>query len=258
MLIIVIKIAPAILNWVYFAVYPVHMLRVIVLFRQNSTVVIVHLAKSGYPQQISTIHRHVSINFHISAIVPVIANVHKVHIFLVSVSIINERIRSHRLPMILDGTCDCVRPLWFWSYTANQCLPCESQGYILIRYSSQWVCTRLINSSLLSYSASQSACTNLGWSLISPIVASDIPVIARTYSTYRLWINIQTSLSNSTYINNLFPNNQSNWNTYVLSPSIADYFSYIYALQIISSYNQTMLFEGNININTGQALCILY
>ncbi len=149
-------------------------------------------------------------------------------------------------------------PLWFWSETASQCLPCESQGYILIRYSSQWVCTRLISSSFMTYNASLLACTNLGWSLISPIFASDISVIAQAYPTYRLWVNIGTSLGSSIYINNIFPNNQSNWNTYVLSSLTAVYTSYTYALQIISSYNQTMLFEGNTNISTGQALCAFY
>jgi hypothetical protein len=160
--------------------------------------------------------------------------------------------------LLLGGTCDCAVPLWFWSMTSSKCLPCESQGYILIAYLSQWVCTRLISSSLMTYSASQTACTTLGWSLISPIFASDISVIAQAYPSYRLWVNIQTSLGSSIYINNLFPTNQSNWTSYVSSSLTADYSMYTYALQIIPSYDTTMLFEGNIMLDTGHALCALY
>ena len=157
-----------------------------------------------------------------------------------------------------DNICDCDVPLWYWSETAGQCIPCESQGYILIRYSSQWVCTRLISSSLTTYTASLSACTSLGWSLISPIFASDVSVIAQAYPTYRLWVNIGTSLGSSIYINNIFPTNQSNWTAYVSNSLTADYTSYTYALQIIPSYDKTMLFEGNTIITTGQTLCAFY
>ena len=160
--------------------------------------------------------------------------------------------------LFLDGVCDCNIPLWFWSMTSNQCLPCESQGYILIHYSSQWVCTQLINSSLMTYTASQSACIAIGWSLISPIFSSDITVIAQAYPTYRLWVNMQTSLGSSIYMNNIFPNNQSNWNTYVLNSLTAVYSTYIYALQIVSTYDKTMLFEGNTNFDRGHTLCALY
>jgi hypothetical protein len=110
----------------------------------------------------------------------------------------------------------------------------------------------------MTYSASQTACTTLGWSLISPIFASDISVIAQAYPSYRLWVNIQTSLGSSIYINNLFPTNQSNWTSYVSSSLTADYSMYTYALQIIPSYDTTMLFEGNIMLDTGHALCALY
>lgn len=160
--------------------------------------------------------------------------------------------------LLIDGACDCAAPLWFWSTTAGKCLPCESQGYILIRYSSQWICTQLISSSLLTYSASKSACTTLGWSLISPIFATDISTIAQAYPTYRLWMNMETSIGSSTYINNIFPTNQSNWNTYVTSSLTADYSLYTYALQIIPSYDKTMFFEGNTIFDTGHALCVLY
>jgi hypothetical protein len=81
----------------------------------------------------------------------------------------------------------------------------------------------------MTYAASQSACTALGWSLISPVFASDISVIAQAYP---LWVNIQTTLGSSIYTNNLFPTNQSNWNTYVTNSSTAVYSTYIYALQI--------------------------
>jgi hypothetical protein len=162
------------------------------------------------------------------------------------------------IDFFVDGQCDCSLPLWFWSYTSNKCLPCESQGYKLIHYTSQWVCTRLISSSFITYTASQSACSALGWSLISPIFASDISVIAQIYPTYRLWVNIQTSIGSTIYVNNIFPNNQSSWNSYVLNSLTSSYSSYIYALQIVPSYNKTMLFEGNTNLDMGQALCALY
>jgi hypothetical protein len=110
----------------------------------------------------------------------------------------------------------------------------------------------------MTYSTSLSACASLGWSLISPIFASDVSVIAQAYPTYRLWVNIGTSLGSSIYINNIFPTNQSNWTAYVSSSLTADYASYTYALQIIPSYDKTMLFEGNTNITTGQALCAFY
>ncbi|CAF1140747.1 unnamed protein product [Adineta steineri] len=158
----------------------------------------------------------------------------------------------------ISGICDCNVPLWFWSQTSNKCLPCESEGYILIQYSSQWVCTQLISSSLMTYTASQSTCTAIGWSLISPIFASDIVVIAQTYSTYRLWVNIQTSIGSSSYTNNIFPYNQSNWTAYVSKSLTAVYSTYIYALQIIPTYDPTKLFEGNTNFDTGQTLCALY
>ena len=159
---------------------------------------------------------------------------------------------------MIDGTCDCTVPLWFWSWSSNKCLPCESQGHILIHYSSQYVCTQLISSSVMTYTASQSACTALGWSLISPIFASDISVIAKAYPTYRLWINMQTTLGSSIYTNNLYPTNQSNWNTYISRSLSSVYSTYTYALQIVSSYDKTMLFEGNINYDKGHALCALY
>ncbi|CAF0764399.1 unnamed protein product [Adineta ricciae] len=158
----------------------------------------------------------------------------------------------------INGACACKIPLWFWSSTSNECLPCESAGYILIQYSSQWVCTRLMNSSLMTYSASQMACIGIGWQLISPIFASDVTVIAQIYSTYRLWVNIQTSLGNSTYVNNVFPNNQSNWNTYISYSLASVYATYVYALQIVSTYDKTMLFEGNTAFDKGHALCALY
>ena len=160
--------------------------------------------------------------------------------------------------LFLGGTCNCALPLWFWSWTSNKCLPCESQGYKLVRYTSQWVCTQLISSSLMTYTASQSACSTVGWSLISPIFATDISAIAQIYPTYRLWVNMQTALGSSIYINNIFPNNQSSWNTYVLKSLTAVYSTYIYALQIIPSYNKTMFFEGNTNLDTGHTLCALY
>ncbi|UJR32173.1 hypothetical protein I4U23_019639 [Adineta vaga] len=158
----------------------------------------------------------------------------------------------------INGTCTCQMPLWFWSQTANKCLPCESQGYILIQYSSQWVCTQLISSALTTYSASQTACNGIGWLLISPIFASDIIIIAQAYPTYRLWVSIETSLGSSIYVNNIFPNNQSNWNTYVSRSLATVYTSYVYALQIVSTYDKTMLFEGNTNLDRGQVLCALY
>jgi hypothetical protein len=65
-------------------------------------------------------------------------------------------------------------------------------------------------------------------------------------------------VGSSIYKNNIFPNNQSNCNTYVTSSLTADYSAYIYALQIIASYNKTMLFEGNVNVDTGHALRALY
>ncbi|CAF1052540.1 unnamed protein product [Rotaria sordida] len=158
----------------------------------------------------------------------------------------------------IGGICDCDIPLWYWSWTSNKCIACESLGYILIRYSSQWVCTQLISSSLMTYTASKSACTALGWSLISPIFASDISVIAKAYPTYRVWINMETSLGSSIYTNNIFPNNQSNWNTSVSRSLTAVYSTYTYALQIIPSYDKTMLFEGNTNLDMGHALCAIY
>lgn len=158
----------------------------------------------------------------------------------------------------LGGRCDCSTPLWFWSWTSSRCLPCESQGYTLIRYQSQWVCTRLISSTLMTYAASQSACNSLGWSLISPIVGADIPIIAQAYPTYRLWMNMQTSLGSSIYINNLFPTNQSNWNSYVTISLAPKYSAFLYALQLVSSYSSSTLFEGNTNVDTGHALCAFY
>jgi len=109
----------------------------------------------------------------------------------------------------------------------------------------------------MAYSASKSTCTTLGWSLISPIFASDISVIAQAYPTYCLWANIEISVSSSIYRNNIFLNNQSNWNTFVTSSLTADYSAYMYALQIIASYNK-MLFERNINVDIGHPLCALY
>jgi len=64
--------------------------------------------------------------------------------------------------LLIGGACDCAVPLWFWSTTADKCFPCEAQGYILIRYSFQSICTRLISSSLPTYSANKSTCTTLG------------------------------------------------------------------------------------------------
>ncbi|CAF1678468.1 unnamed protein product [Rotaria magnacalcarata] len=158
----------------------------------------------------------------------------------------------------IGGICNCNLPLWYWSPTSSKCLPCESQGHILIQYSSQWVCTRLISSSLITYTASKVACTGVGWSLISPIFASDISAIAQIYPTYRLWIDMETSLGSSNYTNNIFPNNQSNWNNYISRSLAAVYSTYTYALQIVPSYDKAMVFEGNTNLDVGQALCAFY
>lgn len=187
-----------------------------------------------------------------------IANALKHSILLALVRHFHSRLFFSLFDYSIDGTCDCAIPLWFWSQTARQCLPCESQGYVLLNFSSQWICTRLINSSLMSFSTSQSACSSLGWSLISPIVASDIAAIAQRYPTYRLWIDMQTSLGNSGYSNILFPSNQSNWTMFISQSLTADYWTYIYALQIIGSYDRTMLFEGNTDVDAGHALCALY
>jgi len=94
--------------------------------------------------------------------------------------------------------------------------------------------------------------------LISPIFAANISIIAQVYPTYRLWVNIETSIGSSIYINNIFPTNQSNWNTYVTRSLTADYSMYIYVLQIVFSYDKTMLFKGNTYLDTGHALCALY
>ena len=110
----------------------------------------------------------------------------------------------------------------------------------------------------MSYANSKSACTTVSWSLISPIMAADISVIAQFYPTYRIWVYMETTLGSSNYTNIVFPSNQSNWNTFVSTGTSSSYATQVYALQIIPPYSSTLLFEGNTNYDMGHALCMLY
>jgi len=69
---------------------------------------------------------------------------------------------------------------------------------------------------------------------------------------------MQTSIGSSNYVNSLFPTNTSNWDSFISTSLASDYSTYSYALQIIGWYDQTMLFEGNTNLDTGHALCAFY
>lgn len=159
---------------------------------------------------------------------------------------------------MLAGFCNCLTPFTFWSTIQDQCAPCESQGYTLIYYHSGPICTRFINDSLMSYTMSLTTCSSVGWYLISPVTAADLTSISQNYPTYRLWVNIQTSLNSTVYSNNIFPTNQSNWNSYVITSTTSSYNTYTYALQLIPPYNSSFMFEGNIALDTGHALCMLY